>query len=198
MENSSSSGSAHSRNVHPADQEVDQTQISTKAAKFFTSGFEHTVLVKKPNNYYLHPKSNGFPEYTDQLLQILRNHYIHYALSATKPAAETYLTQFLLSSYVCNHEEAGLSIIGYAHHPNRKPFATLYMNVVTLREALQLPTEEDLKLEQYSPSPSESELMELLEFLSYTEDDKHPLKKRGDFRRMGAWVFPLCGTLFFQ
>ncbi|KAJ9552973.1 hypothetical protein OSB04_017018 [Centaurea solstitialis] len=39
------------------------------------------------------------------------------------------------------------------------------MNVVTLREALQLPTLEELNLEKYSPSPTDAELMEFLEFM---------------------------------
>ncbi|KAJ9544230.1 hypothetical protein OSB04_023937 [Centaurea solstitialis] len=60
---------------------------------------------------------------------ILRNHPISYALTATTRVAETYATQFLLSSYVCHHEDEGLSIIGYALHQTQKSFATLHLIV---------------------------------------------------------------------
>ncbi|KAJ9536501.1 hypothetical protein OSB04_un000338 [Centaurea solstitialis] len=181
-------------NKHTNDEEVDQTHVSTLAAQFLSSGYEKETLQRKPNNHYLAPKVNGFPEYTDLMIQVLRNHPLSYALTATTLIPETYATQFLLTSYVCNHEEFGLCIVGYVLHPKNNTFVTLHPNADLLRTSLHLLDLEALALDDYDVVPSEDELLGFLRFLNYREDDKHPLNKRGDFRRLG--LPPLWNTLF--
>ncbi|KAJ9552865.1 LOW QUALITY PROTEIN: hypothetical protein OSB04_016910 [Centaurea solstitialis] len=175
-------------------QEVDQTHVSTLAAQFLSSGYENVTLQQKSNNHYLAPKVNGFPEYTDLMIQVLRNHPLSYALSATTPTPETYATQFLLSSYVCNHEEYGICIVGYVLHPENKTYVTFHLNADLLRSSLHLPDLEALALDDFDVVPSKDELLGFMRFLNYKEDDKHPLNKRGDFCIMG--LPPLWNTLF--
>ncbi|KAJ9539240.1 hypothetical protein OSB04_031973 [Centaurea solstitialis] len=88
-----------SGNQPHGDEEVDQTYVSTLAAKFLSSGYEKMTLTKKSNNHYLAPKTNGFPENTDLMIQVLRNHPLRFALTSTTPIAETNVTKFLFSSY---------------------------------------------------------------------------------------------------
>ncbi|KAJ9544410.1 hypothetical protein OSB04_024117 [Centaurea solstitialis] len=112
--------SAHSEN-NPEVQTVNKSQALTfHVFSFIQNKYESVVLVKKPNNCYLSPSSNGFPEIAFPLLEILRNQSMNYALTATKTVSETYLTQFLLSSYVCNLDDAGICIVGYASHTKVK------------------------------------------------------------------------------
>ena len=192
MSSSSGSASAHSDN-NPSNQEVNQSQaLTSHAASFIQNRYEKITLVKKPNNYYLQPSPSGFPEFTYPLLEILRNHPLHYALSATKPTPETYITQFLLSSYVCTLEGVGLSIVGYVSHPTVKSLVPLEVNVDTLRTALHLPTLEALNLDDFAQSPTDSELMEFLAFHSYASIK--PITKRTEFKRKG--LPPLWNTLF--
>ncbi|KAJ9566337.1 hypothetical protein OSB04_002303 [Centaurea solstitialis] len=183
-----------SGNWNSNDEEVDQTQVSTLAAQFLNSGYDKVKLQLKSNNHYLAPKLNGFPNYTDLMIQVLRNHHLSFALHATVPIPETYATQFLMSSYVCNHEEYGLCIVGYVLHPETKAYATLHLNVELLRSSLHLPDLEDLALDEFDTVPSEEEVVGFLPFLNYREDPKNPLNKRGDFGRIG--LPPLWNTLF--
>lgn len=136
--------------------------------------------MKKPNNYFLDPTFTGFPSQSETLIEVLRNHPIWYALSAHKPIAETYATQFLLSAYDCNMEDVGITIVGYVLHPKVKNLIPLQISVDDLRTALNLP-----QLEFYAPTPDDNELMEFLRFHSYTPDPTKPLRKRTDFRRKG-------------
>ncbi|KAJ9557783.1 hypothetical protein OSB04_012397 [Centaurea solstitialis] len=171
MDKGSVSGNRNSIN-----EEVDQTQVSTLAAQFLSSGYDKVTLQLKSNNHYLAPKINGFPDYTDLMIQVFRNHHLSYALQATVPIHETYATQFLMSSYVCNHEEYVLCIVGYVLHPGKKTYATLHLNTDLLRSSLHLPDLEALALDTYDDVPSEDELLGFLRFLNYREDDKHPLQ----------------------
>ena len=169
---------------NPVEQTINQSQaLTSHAVSFLQNRYESVVLVKKPNNYYLAPVSDGFPAIANPLLEVLRNHPLYYALSATNSVPETYLTQFLLSSYVCNLDDAGLSIVGYASHPTVKSLVPLEVNVTTLRSALNLPTLESQNLTRFSPSPSDSELLEFLAFHSYTS--AKPITKRTEFKRKG-------------
>ncbi|KAJ9544877.1 hypothetical protein OSB04_024584 [Centaurea solstitialis] len=98
-----------------------------------------------------------------------------------------------ISSYLCNHEEYGLCIIGYVLHPKKKTYATLHLNVDLLRACLQIRDLEALALDEFDPTPFDEEILGFVCFLNYKEDHKHPLNKRGDFRRMD---FHLYGTLY--
>jgi len=187
----SSTGSAtgHSDN-HPDDQVVNQSQaLTSHAVSFVKNRFEKFTLIKKANNHYLVPKIDTFPDGAGNLFEVLRHHQIFYALTAHVEVPETYLTQFLLSAYVCQLVEGGLSIVGYTSDAKGKKMVPLEMNVNDLRTALHLE-----ELSEYDDSPTDDELIEFLKWLSYTADEGKPLRKRGDFRRKG--LPPLWNTLF--
>ncbi|KAJ9544186.1 LOW QUALITY PROTEIN: hypothetical protein OSB04_023893 [Centaurea solstitialis] len=99
--------------THPNDVEVTQSQAqTTHAISFQRNRFEYVVLVKK-SNHYLVPNLKSFPTEAADWFEVLRNHPIYYALTATVEVPETYVTQFLLSSYVCQYEDEGLTITRY-------------------------------------------------------------------------------------
>ncbi|KAJ9546948.1 LOW QUALITY PROTEIN: hypothetical protein OSB04_019491 [Centaurea solstitialis] len=158
----SSSGSftVHSEN-QTNDRVVNQTLAMTShAISFQRNRFEKFVLLKKPNNHYLVPKLNAFPT---KAAILLRNHEIFHALTAHVDVPETYLTQFLLSAYVCDLVGEGLSIVGYTSDSKGKKMVSMEMNVNDLRLNLQL-SERD----EYDDTPTNEELIEFLHFLSYT------------------------------
>ncbi|KAJ9544079.1 hypothetical protein OSB04_023786 [Centaurea solstitialis] len=161
---STGSATGNSEN-HPHDVEVNQSQAqTTHGISFQRNRFENITLV-------------------------LRNHPLYFALTARVEVPETYLTQFLLSAYVCNIEDEGLSIVGYTADSKGKKMISLSMNVNDLRSTLQLE-----ELSEYDDTPTNEEMIEFLNFLSYTPDDNLPLIKRGDFRRKG--LPPLWNMLF--
>ncbi|KAJ9545008.1 hypothetical protein OSB04_024715 [Centaurea solstitialis] len=83
---------------HPNDVKVDQSQAqTTHAISFERNRFQSVVLVKKSNNHYLVPNLKSFPADAADWFEVLRNHPIYYALTATVQIPETYVTQFLLS-----------------------------------------------------------------------------------------------------
>ena len=187
---SSSSASAESVN-DSIDNVVTQAQaLTSHALSFVQNRYEMVMLVKKPNNYFFVPSSTGFPESTFPLIEILRNHPLFFALSATKPTPESYLTQFLLSSYITTLDNSGLTIVGYVSHPFNKSLVPLELNVDQLRIALRLPSLESLNLSSFAPTPTEKELIEFLEFHSYAV----PITKRTQFRR--KCLPPVWNTLF--
>ncbi|KAJ9547376.1 hypothetical protein OSB04_019919 [Centaurea solstitialis] len=176
---------------HPNDVEVDQSQAqTTHAVSFQRNRFKYVVLVKKSNNQYLVPNLKSFPADAADWFEVLRNHPIYYALTATVQIPETYVTQFLLSSYVCKFKDEGLTIAGYSSDRKEKKMVSLTMNVNDLRQALHLE-----ELETYDDTPTDEELIEFLKFLSYTPDATKPLIKRGDFRRKGL---PLMWNMLFS
>ncbi|KAJ9544411.1 hypothetical protein OSB04_024118 [Centaurea solstitialis] len=178
----------HLRN-HQDDQVVNQSQaLTSNAVSFLKNRFEKFVLIKKPNNRYPIPNVNSFPKGAANLFEVLRNHQIYYALTTHVKLPKTYLTQFLLSAYVCDLDESGFSIVGYTSDQKGKKMVLLQMNVSNLSNALHL-----IKHDEYDASPSDEELIEFLKFLSYTPDDDKPLiKRRG--KRKG--LPPLWNTLF--
>ncbi|KAJ9544872.1 LOW QUALITY PROTEIN: hypothetical protein OSB04_024579 [Centaurea solstitialis] len=176
--------------THLNDVEVNQSQAqTTHAISFQRNRFESIVLVKKSNNQYLVPNLKSFPTEAADWIEVLRNHPIYYALTATIEVPETYVTQFLLSSYVCQYEDEGLTITGYTGDRKGKKMISLTLNVNDFRQALHLE-----ELEEFDDTPTAEELIEFLKFLSYTPDADKPLIKRGDFRRKG--LPPMWNMLF--
>ena len=88
------------------------------------------------NNHYIDLNSTKFPTETVPLIEILKSHYLFYAIIGTKNIPGNYITQVWLSAKYEKLELDGRCVIGYASHPSIEKTIHLGFNKAVLRDKL--------------------------------------------------------------